>query len=92
MRYDDFDALGLLPRRDGGNGSIFGVEVPIDPQGRFTAVGELQSKNARFNTSKFPYSASVRYRGGSGFSASLGLLREGVTGESGPFAQIGKTF
>lgn len=93
LRYDDFSASGLLPGRDAGKASLYGgVEVPIDARGRLTAVGELQSKNASFGTSAFPYSASARYRTTRGFSASLGVLREGITGEAGPFAQIGKTF
>ncbi len=92
LRYDDFSASGLLLGRSGGKASVYGgVEVPLDARGRFTAVGELQSKNASFGTSEFPYSASVRYRTND-FSASLGVLREGVTGNAGPFAQIGKTF
>lgn len=93
LRYDDFSASGILPGRGQGKASVYGgVEVPIDARGRLTAVGELQSKNASFGTSEFPYSASVRYRTPRGFSASLGVLREGITGNAGPFAQIGKTF
>lgn len=93
LRYDDFDASGILPGRDAGKASVYGgVEVPIDARGRLTAVAELQSKNSNFGTSEFPYSASVRYRTERGFSASAGLMREGITGSSGPFAQVGKTF
>ncbi len=93
LRYDDFSARGLLPGRSNGKASVYGgVEVPIDAQGRLTAVGELQSKNASFGTANYPYSASVRYRTPRGFSASVGVLREGITGNSGLFAQIGKTF
>ena len=40
LRYDDFDARGILPGRSAGKASVFGgVEVPMDAQGRFTAVG-----------------------------------------------------
>jgi hypothetical protein len=94
LRYDDFNARGILPERSAGKASVYGgVEVPMDAQGRFTAVGELQSKNSNFGTANYPYSASVRFRPASqGFSASLGVQREGITGDSGLFAQVGKTF
>jgi hypothetical protein len=53
----------------------------------------LQSKNSNFGTANYPYSASVRFRpANQGFSASVGVQREGITGDSGLFAQIGKTF
>jgi hypothetical protein len=41
--------------------------------------------------SKFPYSVSVRYAR-NGLAASVGVMRQGVTGDSGLFAQISKTF
>jgi hypothetical protein len=93
LRYDDFDARGILPGRSAGKASVFGgVEVPLDARDRFTAVGELQSKNSHFGTAEYPYSASVRFRRPGGFSASLGVQREGITGNSGAFAQVGRNF
>jgi hypothetical protein len=97
LRYDDFDIRSRLPfvsNRGSNKASVYGgVEVPMDAQGRFTAVGELQSKNSNFGTANYPYSASVRFRpANQGFSASVGVQREGITGDSGLFAQIGKTF
>jgi hypothetical protein len=87
--------------------SIYGgVEVPIDSRGRFAFIGEIGSKNAssfdlgdftfgpgfngRVNT-KFPYSASLRFAN-KGLSANVGIMRQGVTSDSGLFVQLGKTF
>jgi hypothetical protein len=93
-RYDDFDIRpGFLRGGDSNHASVYGgVEVPLTQSGAVSFVGELQSRNAEFGTSRYPYSASVRYRAGNGFSASAGVLREGITGDSGLFAQVGKTF
>lgn len=89
LRYDDFDLLGF----DSGKTSVYGgVEVPLDAQGRISAIAELQSKNNEFGTARYPFSIAARYSGGSGFSATGGYLREGITGKSGFFAQVGKTF
>jgi hypothetical protein len=75
-----------------------GLEVPIDSRGRFTLVGELQSKNADDDFGgAAPYSLSVRYQSDNGFSASVGVMRQGVLSDfvdkdRGLFAQVGKTF
>ena len=93
VRYDDFDASGFLPGRDAGRASVYGgAEIPLDARGRLSAVGELQSKNSDFGTSRHPFSLGARYRAGGGFSATGGYLREGITGNSGFFAQVGKNF
>jgi hypothetical protein len=89
VRYDDFRLLGS----NSGKASLYGgVEVPLDARGRLSAIGELQSKTSEFNTSSYPYSAGLRYKAGGGFSATVGYMREGITGESGFYGQIGKTF
>lgn len=89
VRYDDFRLL----RSNSGKASLYGgVEVPVDASGRLLLVGELQSKNSNFRTARYPYSAGMRYRAGGGFSATAGYMREGITGTSGFYGQIGKTF
>jgi hypothetical protein len=89
VRYDDFRLLGS----NSGKASLYGgVEVPLDARGRIWAIGELQSKTSEFNTSRYPYSLGLRYKANGGFSATAGYLREGITGESGFYAQVGKTF
>ncbi|HEX8235569.1 MAG TPA: hypothetical protein VF600_06395 [Abditibacteriaceae bacterium] len=42
-------------------------------------------------TGKFPYSLSLRYAN-QGWSASAGVMRQGLVNDSGFFAQLGKTF
>jgi hypothetical protein len=75
-----------------------GAEVPIDSRGRFTLVGELGTKNADDDFGgASPYSLSVRYQSDNGFSASVGVMRQGVLSDfvdkdRGLFAQVGKTF
>ncbi len=92
LRYDDFDVSGILPGRDAGRASVYGgVEVPASQKVSF--VGELQSKNSDFGTASYPFSTGVRYRASErGLSGTVGYLREGVTGKSGLFAQVGKSF
>jgi len=98
LRYDRFDAdLGFLGDDESSRLSLYGgVEVPITGDGDFTAVGELQSKNNDFHGSKIPYSASVRFRPGTGedrpFSASLGIQRQGLFNETRLFGQVGYSF
>jgi len=91
LRYDRFrPGSGLL---NSSKASIYGgVEVPFTRTGDFSFVGELQSRNNEYSRG-VPYSASVRYRPkGQGFSASLGLQRQGLTGDNGLFAQLGYSF
>ena len=92
VRYDDFDVRGILPGRDAGRASVYGgVEVPTSD--KLTLVGELQSKNSDFGTSKYPFSAGVRYGRRDGrLSVRSGYLREGISGKSGLFAQVGTSF
>ena len=98
LRYDRFDAdLGFLGDDESSRLSLYGgVEVPLTGDGDFTAVGELQSKNNDFDDAKFPFSASVRFRPGTGddrpFSASLGIQRQGLFNDSRIFGQIGYSF
>lgn len=89
LRYDKFKDAG-----DSDKASIFaGVEVPVTATGEFQVVGEIGSKNVDGAGAKMPYSASVRYRPqGQPFGASIGIQRQGLTGDSGLFAQIGYTF
>lgn len=86
VRYDRFKDA------DSKKASVFaGVEVPVVANGSVQAVGEVQSKN--FEGGKIPYSASVRFRPqGQPFGASIGIARQGGTGRSGIFAQVGYTF
>lgn len=103
---DQYDGDQVSFEDDSSKVSVFaGTEVPLDRNGRFAFVGEIGSRNAEdFNVgdfdfggpaahveTKFPYSASVRYAR-NGLAASVGVARQGVTGDSGLFAQIGKTF
>lgn len=94
VRYDRFRFDGLPAGVDNSSSkaSVFaGVEVPITRQGNFAFVGELQSRNSE--DGKTPYSASVRFRPqGQGVSASIGLQRQGVTGDNGLFVQLGYSF
>lgn len=70
-----------------------GVEVPITRNGDFSFVGELQSKNTDFDDAKIPFSASVRFRPrNQAFSASLGIMRQGLVDDTGLFAQLGYSF
>lgn len=102
LRYDRYDISNLLPAvADSKKVSVYGgVEVPVTRTGDFTLVGELQSKNQEWakNTGaafpdKMPYSVSVRYRpAGKGISGSIGLQRQGLTGDNGLFLQLGYTF
>jgi len=95
LRWDRFDPEG------GDRSSQFsiyaGVEVPITRNGSFSFVGEIQSKNREDDTfaedPEFPYSASIRFRPpGRPYSASIGVMRQGITADSGIFAQVGWTF
>ena len=103
---DEYDSGDVSFEDDSSKVSVFaGAEVPLDRNGRFAFVGEIGTRNASdlnvgdfdFGSpaahveSKFPYSASVRYAR-NGLAASVGVARQGVTGDSGLFAQIGKTF
>ena len=89
VRYDDYRLLSS----NSGKASLYGgVEIPLDARGRLSAVGELQSKTSEFNTSRYPYSLGAQYKAGGGFSARAGYMREGITGDSGFYAQVGKTF
>ena len=91
-RYDHYneDALGGTSSK----ASVYGgVEVPLTSAGNFQAVGELQSKNNEYASAKFPYSASLRYRAPQQpWSGSIGIQRQGLTGESGVFVQVGYSF
>jgi len=104
--FDEYDGGEVSFDDDSSKVSVFaGAEVPLDRSGRFAFVGEIGSRNAEdFNVgdfdfggpdsrveTKFPFSASVRYAR-NGLAASVGIARQGVTGDSGLFAQIGKTF
>ena len=93
VRYDRFKLNG----GDSNRASLYGgAEVPLGlllgaPD--LTLIGEMQSKNAGFSQSKFPYSVSLRYRPvgrhpARPFSAKFGWQRQGVTGDSGFFAQV----
>lgn len=103
---DNYDGGDFSFDEQSSKVSVFaGAEVPLDKKGRFSLVGEIGTKNSEeldlgdlnFGSStartqpRFPYSASVRYAR-NGLAASIGVVRQGVTGDSGLFAQIGKTF
>jgi hypothetical protein len=92
LRYDRFDSDD-----DSSRLSLYGgVEVPLTGDGDFSAVGELQTKNNDFKGSRVPFSASVRFRPGTGedrpFSASLGVQRQGLFNDTRFFGQIGYSF
>jgi hypothetical protein len=100
LRYDRFQIDNLIPgAKDSTRVSIYGgVEVPVSTS--ISVVGELQSKNQEFGNNlgvawqaKIPYSASIRYRPqGQGFSGSVGIARQGLTGDNGLFLQLGYSF
>jgi hypothetical protein len=87
LRWDKFKAAG-----DSDKVSVYaGVEVPVTKTGDFQLVGEIQSKNV--DGGDMPYSAGVRYRpSGQPFGASIGIQRQGLTGDNGLYAQLGYSF
>ena len=93
LRFDRYRFGDGFFGDDSNKLSIYGgVEVPFTRTGDFAFVGELQSKTVE-DGGKFPYSASVRYRPvGQGFSASVGIKRQGLLSDNGLFAQIGYSF
>jgi hypothetical protein len=96
VRYDRYE----IEPFDSNKASIYaGVELPLTRDGTVSFVGEIQSKNVESEFSPAtPYSAALRYRPtGGGFSASIGVQRQGVFGDvsdnsSNLFLQIGYTF
>lgn len=86
-RFDRYKWSGRTSNR----ASLYGgVEVPLTFAGTsdLALIGELQTKNADYSQSRTPYSLSLRYRPeGRPFSARVGWQRQGVTGDSGLFAQ-----
>jgi len=94
VRYDrfDFDSNVGGVDDDSSKVSLFaGVEVPITRTGAFTLIGELQSKNV--DDGKVPYSLGVRFRpAGRPYSASVGLVRQGLVDDTSFYAQLGYTF
>lgn len=100
LRYDHYKINGVSSSQP----SVFvGAEVPLDKKGRLALVGELQSKNAADtgeNDSfggQMPYSLSLRMASENGFSASVGIQRQGALSKflddsSGLFFQLGKSF
>lgn len=88
VRYDRFDN----DFDTSNQASLYGgVEVPLTADNKFSVVGELQTKNQK--DGKFPYAASIRYQPqGTGFSASIGIARQGLLNDNGLFAQIGYSF
>ena len=92
IRYDRFRVdTGFGDAKSNKLSAFGGAEVGLTRNNSFSAVGELGSKNA--DGGKIPYSASVRFRPqGQGFSASVGFARQGLSRDSGFFAQLGYTF
>ena len=100
LRYDHYKINGLGSSQP----SIYaGAEVPLDKDGRFALVGEVQSKNAADTDEsdsfggQIPYSLSLRMASENGFSASIGIQRQGALSKflddsSGLFVQVGKSF
>jgi hypothetical protein len=71
-----------------------GLEIPIDTNGSYTFVGELQSENHRFNIvpphTNLLYSYALRYSPvHKPYSASFGIQRQGVLSDSSLFAYVG---
>jgi hypothetical protein len=100
LRYDRFE----ISDYSSSHPSVYvGAEVPLDQQGRFAIVGELQSKNSNSDqySSKMPYSLALRLASENGFTASIGIQRQGtltsvppstLSGSSNLFFQLGKNF
>ena len=100
-RWDRFkvNQSAVSSKVESSKASAFGgVEVPIDRKGRFSVVGEIQSRNTEDDLGDgMPYSLSVRFQNEQGLSANVGFMRQGVlsgivSDDGGLFAQIGKTF
>lgn len=100
LRYDRFDISG---NRSSHPSLYVGAEVPLDKNGRFAIVGELQSKNSNNDAynSKAPYSLALRLANKKGLTASIGLQRQGTLTSVKPgtlddssnlFFQLGKSF
>lgn len=99
LRYDRFKVEGGGSGTTSSKASVFaGAEIPIDSKGRFSLVGEIQSKNASEELGgAMPYSLSLRYQNNSGLGISAGIMRQGVLSkfvndDSNLFFQVGKTF
>lgn len=93
VRYDRFTIPGGGGRSN--RASVYaGAEVPVTPNGAFSVLGEVQSKNNDFGGAKVPFSAAVRFRPvGQGFSVTVGVARQGLINTGGKmFAQLGYTF
>jgi hypothetical protein len=90
LRYDRFklNTVGFKSNK----ASIFaGAEVPFTRDGALQFVGEIGSKNAR--AGEFPFSAGLRYRPlGQGYSASIGVQRQGLIDDTGLYLQLGYSF
>jgi hypothetical protein len=108
VRYDRFDVgqVSSLPDNSNRFSAFGGLEVPLDSDGRWRAIGEIQSRNndyrhsffsdVRSGDAKFPYTLGVRYlHPDDRFSATAGVHRygyPGLTNQSGLFAQVGYAF
>ena len=101
LRYDRFKVNGGFAGGEVKSSKVSafaGAEIPIDRQGNFSLVGEVQTKNANSDLGgRAPFSLALRYRNSSGFSASAGIMRQGVLADivetdTGLFVQLGKDF
>jgi hypothetical protein len=99
LRYDHYKIEDVSSSQP----SVFvGAEVPLSKDGHFALVGEVQSKNAADSGDdsyggQIPYSLSLRVASENGFSASVGIQRQGALSKflndsSGLFVQVGKNF
>lgn len=95
VRYDKFSVLNDSSSKVS---AFVGAEVPIDKQGHFNLVGEIGTKNADESLGgSAPFSVSLRFQNESGFTASAGLMRQGVLSnfandDTNLFFQLGKSF
>jgi hypothetical protein len=94
VRHDHYQSNDETSNR----ASIYGgVEIPINRNGTWTFVGELQSPNHDFNVAKphtsqlYSYALRVRPHGKK-YSTTFGIHRQGVLSDSSLFANFGYDF
>ncbi len=88
-RYDRFSTADIGGPKSKKASVYGGIEFPLTPRGDFTLTGEVGSKNNDLGREVRPYSVGVHYGCPiSNVSASIGVQRQGVTGDGGIYARI----
>jgi len=93
VRRDRFSAEAVGGARGTETSYFGGIELPLTKKGAFALVGEIGTDNNNLGQQGTPYSLSLRYRQPRrGLTASIGSARQGLTPNSGLFAQVGFAF